>query len=91
MNKTELVKTISNNIEGATQKDVCVVLDTFMDVVKDTLVNGDKIALTGFGTFEVAERAARKGRNPKTGEEILIPASKAPKFKAGKTLKDAVK
>ena len=91
MNKTELVKTISNNIEGATQKDVCVVLDTFMDVVKDTLVNGDKIALTGFGTFEVAERAARKGRNPKTGEEILIPASKAPKFKAGKALKDAVK
>ena len=91
MNKTELVKTISNNIEGATQKDVCVVLDTFMDVVKDTLVNGDKIALTGFGTFEVAERAARKGRNPKTGEEIMIPASKAPKFKAGKALKDAVK
>lgn len=91
MNKTELVKTISNNIEGATQKDVCVVLDTFMDVVKDALVNGDKVALTGFGTFEVAERAARKGRNPKTGEEILIPASKAPKFKAGKTLKDAVK
>lgn len=91
MNKTELVKTISNNIEGATQKDVCVVLDTFMDVVKDALVNGDKVALTGFGTFEVAERAARKGRNPKTGEEILIPASKAPKFKAGKALKDAVK
>ena len=91
MNKTELVKTISNNIEGATQKDVCVVLDTFMDVVKDTLVNGDKVALTGFGTFEVAERAARKGRNPKTGEEILIPASKAPKFKAGKALKNAVK
>ena len=91
MNKTELVKTIYNNIEGATQKDVCVVLDTFMDVVKDTLVNGDKVALTGFGTFEVAERAARKGRNPKTGEEILIPASKAPKFKAGKALKNAVK
>ena len=62
-----------------------------MDVVKDALVNGDKVALTGFGTFEVAERAARKGRNPKTGEEILIPASKAPKFKAGKALKDAVK
>ena len=91
MNKTELVKTISNNIEGATQKDVCVVLDTFMDVVKDTLVNGDKVALTGFGTFEVAVSATSKVRNPKTGEEILIPASKAPKFKAGKALKDAVK
>ena len=65
-------------------------LAAFTDIVADTLKNGDKIQLVGFGTFEVAERAARTGRNPQTGADMEIPASKSPKFKAGKALKDMV-
>ena len=73
------------------KKDVENVLNAFTNVVTDTLVDGDKVAITGFGTFEVVERAERQGRNPATGETITIVASKSPKFKAGKALKDAVK
>ncbi|MCI8383924.1 MAG: HU family DNA-binding protein, partial [Clostridia bacterium] len=75
---------------GATKNDAEAALNAFTRVVTDTLVNGDTAQLVGFGSFEVRKRAARKGRNPQTKEEIKIPASKAPVFKAGKALKDLV-
>lgn len=90
MNKVELIGAVASKSE-ISKKDVEKVINAFTNVVTDTLVDGDKVAITGFGTFEVAERAARTGRNPKTGESIEIQASKSPKFKAGKALKDAVK
>ena len=90
MNKVELVKSAASKIEGATQKDMAIALDAFLESIKEELGNGGKVTLVGFGNFEVAERAERMGRNPKTGEEMLIAASKAPKFKAGKAFKDAV-
>jgi DNA-binding protein HU-beta len=89
MNKQELITCMSEKT-GLSKKDVGLALEAFMEVVKEELKKGEKIQLVGFGTFEVTERAARKGRNPQTSEEILIPASKAPKFKAGKSLKDMV-
>ena len=70
------------------KKDAEAALKAFTDVIAEELKKGEKIQLVGFGTFEVSERAARTGRNPQTGEEMTIPASKAPKFKAGKALKD---
>ncbi len=76
---------------GATKKDADKAVTAFIDTVTEALVEGRKVQLIGFGTFEVRERAARKGRNPQTGEEIEIPASKIPAFKAGKSLKDSVK
>lgn len=90
MNKLELVKSATAKIEGATQKDMAIALDAFLESIKEELGKGGKVTLVGFGNFEVAERAARMGRNPLTGESIEIKASKAPKFKAGKALKDAV-
>ncbi len=87
MNKTELVAAIADKA-GLQKKDAEKALAAFTEVVTETLKNGDKIQLVGFGTFEVSERAARTGRNPQTGEEMIIAASKAPKFKAGKALKD---
>ena len=75
---------------AAKKKDAEKALAAFTDIVADTLKKGDKVQLVGFGTFEVTERAARTGRNPQTKKEIKIPASKAPKFKAGKALKDIV-
>ncbi len=89
MNKTELVAAIAEKAE-LSKKDAEKALAAFTDVVAESLKNGDKIQLVGFGTFEVSERAERTGRNPQTGENITIPASKAPKFKAGKALKDIV-
>ncbi len=89
MNKTELVAAIAENA-GLTKKDADKALKAFIDVTTDALKKGDKIALVGFGTFEVAKRPARTGRNPQTKKAIQIPASKAPKFRAGKGLKDAV-
>ncbi len=89
MNKTELVAAIAGKAE-LSKKDAEKALAAFTEVVAETLKNGDKIQLVGFGTFEVSERAARTGRNPRTGNYIDIPASKAPKFKAGKALKDIV-
>ena len=89
MNKTELVAAIAEKAE-LSKKDAEKALAAFTDVVADTLKNGDKIQLVGFGTFEVSERAAREGRNPQTGETMKIEASKSPKFKAGKALKDMV-
>lgn len=90
MNKTELVVAMAEKAE-ISKKDAEKALTAFTNVVTDTLVDGDKVQLVGFGIFEVAERAARTGRNPQTGESIEIGASKSPKFKAGKALKDAVK
>ena len=90
MNKTELVAAMAEKAE-ISKKDAEKALTAFTNVVADALVDNDKVAITGFGTFETAERAARTGRNPKTGEAIEIVASKSPKFKAGKSLKDAVK
>lgn len=90
MNKTELVAKISEQTE-LSKKDAEIAINAFIDVVADTLVSGEKITITGFGSFEVVERAARKGRNPKTSEEIIIPASKCPKFKSSRVLKDIVK
>ncbi|MDR1018747.1 MAG: HU family DNA-binding protein [Lachnospiraceae bacterium] len=90
MNKTELVAAIAEAGQ-VSKKDAENMLKAFTEIVAKELKNGGKIQLTGFGTFEVTERAAREGRNPQTGETMKIAASKAPKFKAGKVLKDAVK
>ena len=90
MNKTELVKAVSTQAE-MTQKDATNAVDAILETISNTLAKEEKIQLIGFGTFEVRERAARKGRNPQTGEEIDIAASKVPAFKPGKELKEAVK
>lgn len=89
MNKTELVAAVAEKT-GLSKKDAEKAVKAFTDVVSDELVKGEKIQLVGFGTFEVTERAAREGRNPKTGEPMAIAASKTPKFKAGKALRDTV-
>lgn len=87
MNKMELVTAIADQAE-ISKKDAEKALKAFTDVVADELKKGGKVQLVGFGTFEVSERAAREGRNPQSGKVMQIPASKAPKFKAGKALKD---
>ena len=89
MNKAELVAEIAKNA-GLTKVDAEKALDAEMEAVKAALKAGDEVRLVGFGTFSVAERKATTGRNPRTGKEIKIPAYKAPKFKAGKLLKDAL-
>jgi len=89
MNKAELVAAMAEQAD-LSKKDAEKALKAFTDVVAEQLKKGDKIQLVGFGTFEVSERAAREGRNPQTGETMKIEASKAPKFKAGKALKDLV-
>ncbi|OOB80467.1 MAG: DNA-binding protein [Epulopiscium sp. Nuni2H_MBin003] len=89
MNKSELVSAMSEKA-GLTKKDTEKALKAFEDVVMEELKNERKIQLVGFGTFEVSLRKERTGRNPKTNEEITIPESKVPKFKAGKALKDIV-
>jgi len=89
MNKTELVVAIAANAE-LSKKDAEKALKAFIDVVTDELKKGEKVQLVGFGTFEVSERPAREGINPLTKEKITIAASKNPKFKAGKALKDVV-
>ncbi len=89
MNKTELIAAVAGKTE-LTKKDTEKVLKAFTDVVAEELKKGEKVQLVGFGTFEVSERAAREGRNPQTGEAMTIAASKAPKFKAGKALKDMI-
>ncbi len=89
MNKTELVAAIAEHAD-MTKKDADKAITAFTEVVAKELRKGEKIQLVGFGTFEVVDRDAREGRNPKTGETMTIAASKAPKFKAGKALKDEV-
>ncbi len=89
MNKSELITAVVEKTE-LSKKDAEKAIKAFEEVVTEELVKGGKVQLVGFGTFEVTERAERIGRNPKTKEEMIIEASKAPKFKAGKALKDAV-
>ena len=89
MNKTELIAAIAEKTE-LSRKDAEKALKAFTEVVEEELKKGEKSQLVGFGTFEVSERAAREGRNPQTGETMQIAASKSPKFKAGKALKDAI-
>ena len=89
MNKTELVAGVAEKA-GLTKKDAEKAVNALFDCVQQALAGGEKVQLIGFGTFEVKKRAARKGRNPRTGPDIEIPASSSPSFKAGKALKDAV-
>ncbi len=89
MNKTDLVNAVAAT--GLTKKDADKAVAAVFGAIEGALKAGDKVQLVGFGTFEVRERAAKEGRNPKTGETIKIAASKVPAFKAGKALKDAVK
>lgn len=89
MNKSDLIAAIAAKT-GETKKSAETAVNAFVDVVTEALVKGDKVQLVGFGSFETRKKAARKGRNPRTKEEIKIPASKAPAFKAGKALKDMV-
>lgn len=90
MNKTELIQAVVTQAE-LTKKDTTKAVDAIFDTILETLKNGEPVQIVGFGNFEVRERAERKGRNPQTGEEIQIAASKVPAFKAGKLLKEAVK
>ncbi len=89
MNKSDLIAALAAKT-GETKKSAEATLNAFIETVTESLVKGEKVQLVGFGSFEVRKRAARKGRNPQTKEEIKIPASKAPVFKAGKALKDLV-
>ena len=89
MNKAELIAAVAAQT-GETKKSAEATINAFVDTVTKSLKKGDKVQLVGFGSFEVRKRAARKGRNPQTKEEIKIPASKAPVFKAGKALKELV-
>ncbi|WP_400163796.1 HU family DNA-binding protein [Brevibacillus sp. TJ4] len=90
MNKTELIAKVAETTE-LTKKDATKAVDAVLDAIAEALKSGDKVQLIGFGNFEVRERAARKGRNPQTGEEIDIASSKVPAFKPGKQLKDSIK
>ncbi len=89
MNKTDLIAHVASKAD-MTKKDAEQVVNAFFAAIEDALKVGDKVQLIGFGTFEVRDRQARKGRNPQTGDEIDIPATRVPAFKAGKALKDSV-
>ena len=89
-NKAELIEKVAGKT-NLTKKEVTATVDALFEVIQETLASGEKVQVIGFGNFEVRERAARKGRNPQTGEEIEIAATKVPAFKAGKGLKDSVK
>lgn len=90
MNKKDLINAVAEKT-GMTKKDSGLVVESVFDAIKETLSKGEKVQIIGFGTFEVRDRTARKGHNPQTGEEIDIPATRVPAFKAGKALKDAVR
>ncbi|MGG0321169.1 HU family DNA-binding protein [Bacillus mycoides] len=89
MNKTELITQVAVKT-GLKKSQASLAVDTLLESIQQALQNGDNVQLLGFGTFEVRERAAREGRNPSTGESLIIPAKKAPAFKAGKVLKEAI-
>ena len=89
MNKMELVKAVADQT-GLSKEDAKLAVDAVTDIISEELANGGKVQLVGFGTFDVTERDAREGRNPRTGESMTIPASRMPKFRAGKALKDKV-
>jgi nucleoid DNA-binding protein len=90
MNKSELIDAISAKVNGVTKANIAAVVDATVATITGALKSGDKVQLIGFGTFETRQRAAREGRNPKTGAALKIAASKTPAFSAGKSLKDAV-
>ncbi|HEY3326524.1 MAG TPA: HU family DNA-binding protein [Novimethylophilus sp.] len=90
MNKTELIDAISAKVDGVSKANIAAVVDATVATITGALKKGDKVQLIGFGTFETRQRAAREGRNPKTGAKLKIAASKTPAFSAGKSLKDAV-
>lgn len=90
MNKHQIIDALHSKL-GGTRKSAVLAVETILDIIKDNLKKGEEVSLSGFGVFKVSKRAARTGVNPRTGEKIQIPAMKVPKFKAGKTLKDAVK
>ncbi len=90
MNKTELIAAVADKA-GLSKKDAEKAVKAFTDTVTEALANGDKVQLVGFGTFETVERSAREARNPRTGEPMKVAATKAPKFKVGNALKEAVK
>ena len=89
MNKVDLVSAVAKQAE-LSKKDAGLAVEAVFDAISEALEKGDQVQLIGFGTFDVSERAAREGRNPRTGETMKIAASKAPRFKAGKALKDRV-
>ena len=89
MNKSELIQAVADKVDSP-KSEVSRTLDAVLDTITESVARGDKVSLTGFGTFERRERAARSGRNPQTGAQIKVAASKAPAFKAGKAFKDAV-
>ncbi|AXY25845.1 DNA-binding protein [Suicoccus acidiformans] len=89
-NKAELVERVAEKT-NLTKKDATSAVEAVFETIEEALADGERVQVIGFGTFEVRERAARKGRNPQTGDEIDIPATKVPAFKAGKSLKEAVK
>ncbi|HUH08490.1 MAG TPA: HU family DNA-binding protein [Egibacteraceae bacterium] len=89
MNKTELIDAVAGKAD-VSKAAVAKTVDSLIETITDTVRSGEKVSVTGFGTFEVRDRAARIGRNPRTGAEVQVPASKAPAFKAGKSFKDAV-
>ena len=88
-NKADIINRVADKTD-LTKKDATAAVEALFEVVTESLAEGDRVQVIGFGSFEVRDRAARKGRNPQTGEEIQIPATKVPAFKAGKALKDAV-
>ena len=89
-NKQDLIAKVAETAE-LSQKQAALVVNTVFDTISESLSNGEKVQIIGFGSFDVRERAERKGRNPQTGKELVIPASKVPGFKAGKALKEVVK
>ncbi len=89
MNKTELIESVADSA-GLSRSDAAAAVDAVFASIEKALEDGDSVSLVGFGTFSVSNRAARSGRNPRTGETINIAATRVPKFKAGKSLKDAV-
>ena len=89
MNKAELIDAVAANT-GQSKSDAVAAVEAVFENIRNAMKSGDTVSLVGFGSFSVSDRAARTGRNPRTGEEIQIAASRAPKFKAGKQLKDAV-
>lgn len=90
MNKSELVYEVTNRLD-VTRKEAEDVIDYFLDLIAENLANGDKVVLSGFGTFEIRNRVSRSGVNPRTGERIDIPCQKTPAFKVGKILKDKLR
>jgi DNA-binding protein HU-beta len=90
MNKTDLINAVASKTDGISKQDVTTAIEGFLSEVTEALANGEKVSIQGFGNFETRERAARKGRNPQTGKEIDIPATKIPAFKPSKNLKELV-